>query len=349
MRFCLLLLAGFAACVLSGCRNSQPADLSLPSAGSITGAWTAAEYVRNEPAVKEVRPWTNSYGDGLVIRTEHYQLYTTLLEPLMLRQVPAFLEAAYQAYQSQLPQPLPSSRPLEVYLFATRNQWEHFTHRTMGSDTEVYLRIQRGAYTANGICVAYNIGRKQTFAVIGHEGWHQFNQRLFAYRLPSWLDEGIATLFETCQYTQGRFVFEPQRNLMRLGSLKKSMQQNQLIPLPQLIVLNPGQVLSNHGEDSAVVSFYAQNYALVRFLREYDYGIRLRNYHALLLGGANGTWPLNGDLTALAADRPRPLTVRWNTLVAPALFDYYIEPDMKTLEKEYREFCARIVYRVQIK
>lgn len=334
---------------LAGCQESLKPVSSAPSSAPINGTLAAAGYIRNEPAVKDVQLWNNPYGDGLAVRTEHYTLYTTLLEPLMLRQFPAFLEAAYRAYQSQLPQPLAAGRPLEVYLFATRSQWEHFTHHTMGAEAEVYLRIQRGAYTANGICVAYNIGRKQTFSVVGHEGWHQFNQRLFTYRLPSWLDEGIATLFETCRYSQGRFEFEPQRNLMRLGSLKKTIQQNHLIPLRQLIVLNPGQVLSRHGEDSAVIAFYAQNYALVRFLREYNYGIRLRQYHAMLLGGANGTWPLEGDFAALAADRTRPLTVRWNTLVAPALFNHYIEPDMEALEKEYRTFCARIVYRVRIK
>jgi hypothetical protein len=345
----LSIIVVFVLFTLAGCQDAVRTRPASSSPATLNAVQTTADYIRNEPAVKEVQPWTNSYGNGLEVSTEHYLLRTTLLEPLMLRQMPAFLEAAYEAYQSQLPQPLPSARPLEVYLFATRNQWEHFTHYTMGDDAEVYLRIQRGAYTANGICVAYNIGRKQTFSVIGHEGWHQFNQRLFTYRLPSWLDEGIATLFETCRYSQGRFLFEPQRNLMRLGSLKETMRHNQLIPLRQLIVLNPGQVLNGHGEDSAVIAFYAQNYALVRFLREYNYGVRLRDYHAMLLGGANGTWPLNGDLASMAADRTRPLTVGWNTMVAPALFAHYIELDMDALEEEYRTFCARIVYRVRMK
>ncbi|MHC4906056.1 MAG: hypothetical protein ACYTEN_09575 [Planctomycetota bacterium] len=315
----------------------------------LNGSRRMADYIRNEPAVKNVTHWKDSHIDGLIIQTEHYKLYTTLLEPLMLRQMPAFLESAYNAYQSQLPEPISSGRPLEVYLFDTRGQWEAFTRSFAGSDSDVYLQIQRGAYTLNGIIVAYNIGRKQTFSVVGHEGWHQFNQRLFVYRLPSWLDEGIATLFETCSYTQGRFVFEPSRNLMRLGSLKETMQLNRMIPLRQLIVLNPGQVLNRHGEDSAAVAFYAQNYALVRFLREYKYGIRLRKYHAMLLGGANGTWPLQNDFAAIAADRTRPLTVGWNMQVSPALFAYYIDPDINALEAQYQDFCRKLVYHVQLK
>ena len=267
----------------------------------------------------------------------------------MLRQLPAFLESAYKAYQSQLPRTLNKTQPLEVYLFKTRSQWEQFTRDTAGADAEVYLKIQRGAYTLNGIVVAYNIGRKQTFSVIGHEGWHQFNQRLFVYRLPSWLDEGIATLFETCRYSQGQFLFEPSRNLMRLGSLKGTIQRRQLIPLRQLIVLNPGQVLSDHSNDAAVVAFYAQNYALVRFLREYRYGVHLRKYHSLLLGGADGSWPVPEPLALLAADRTRPLTVGWNMQISPILFTHYIGPDIGQLEKPYREFCRKIVYHVRLK
>ncbi len=308
-----------------------------------------AVYMRAEPAVKEAQVWKNSYGPGLTIQTSNYTVHTTLLEPLMLRQLPAFLESAYKAYQSQLPRPLDKTRPLEVYLFDTRDQWEQFTRDTAGADAAVYLKIQRGAYTLNGIVVAYNIGRKQTFSVIGHEGWHQFNQRLFVYRLPSWLDEGVATLFETCRYWQGQFLFEPGRTLMRLGSLKETIQRRQLIPLRQLIVLNPGQVLSDHGSDDAVVAFYAQNYALVRFLREYRYGIYLRKYHSLLLGGADGSWPVPEPLASLAADRTRPLTVGWNTQISPILFTHYIESDIDQLEKAYREFCGKIVYHVRLK
>jgi len=343
------LIAGLTFCFLVGCQKSKPVGVSNGSADALDGPHQMAVYMRAEPAVKEAQVWKNGYGPGLTIQTKNYTVYTTLLEPLMLRQLPAFLESAYKAYQSQLPRTLNKTQPLVVYLFKTRDQWEQFTRKTAGPDAEIYLKIQRGAYTLNGIVVVYNIGRKQTFSVIGHEGWHQFNQRLFAYRLPSWLDEGIATLFETCRYRQGQFLFEPSRNLMRLGLLKETIRRRQLIPLRQLIVLNPGQVFSVHGSDDAVVAFYAQNYALVRFLREYRYGIYLRNYHSLLLGGADGSWPVPQNLASLAADRTRPLTVGWNTQISPILFTHYIESDVDRIEKEYRDFCGKIVYHVRLK
>ena len=336
-----------AAVMLCGCQESP---VAAPTVQPMTGrVGSFADYVRNEPAVRDVQVWDNPYGDGLAIDTKHYRIFTTLLEPLMLRQVPAYMEAAFGAYQSQLPSAIETTRQFEVYLFATRDQWERFTRDFVGDDAELYLKIQKGAYTAKGVCVAYNIGRKQTFSVMGHEGWHQFNQHLFAYRLPSWLDEGIATLFETCRYDKGRFVFEPGQNWMRLGALKQTMVRGQMIPLRQLIALNPGQVVGHNGTDDAVIAFYAQNYALVRFLREHNYGIRLARYHALMLGGAAGTWPLKDEYTALAADRTRALTVGWNMTVAPTLFAYYIDPDIERLEAEYRTFCRKITHRVSFK
>lgn len=341
---CWLLFAAGLLC-LCGCRQAASSSARLP-VSRLDSPQSIADYLEHQPAVRSVQVWQSDEVQGLIIQTDHYILRTTLLEPLMLRQIPAFLEAACWACQSQLPQPLSISRPMEVYLFDSRGQWEQFTQRFAGPDAAVYLKIQRGAYTLNGIIAAYNIGRKQTFSVLGHEVWHQFNQQLFAYRLPSWLDEGIAALFETCRYTQGRFVFEPQYNMMRLASLKETVQRGNLIPLASLIILNPGQVLD--GSDDGIGAFYAQNYALVRFLREYNYGIYLRRYHTLLLGAVNGTWPLPPEAAALAADRSRALTVGWNMQVSPTLFNFYIE-DAQKLDADYRDFCRKIVYSVRLK
>ena len=336
------------ACVLvcmAGC-----ADSAKQSAGAgLQDPNTLAAYLRQEPSVRQVGRWDNPYGPGLVVSTTHYRLYTTHLEPLTLRQMPSFLESAFRAYQSQLPQPLPSPEPFVVYLFGTRGQWEAFTRATTGADAEVYLKIQAAAYAVNGQCVAYDIGRRQTFSVLGHEGWHQFNQRLFVYRLPSWLDEGVATLFETCRYEQGRFIFNPATNLMRLGGLKQTQLAGRLIPLEPLILLSPGQILDGYGGDpNGASAFYAQVYALVRFLREERYGVRLRAYHALLLGAAHGDWPLEPTLLNAAADRRIPLTVGWNRQVSLELFAYYFGQDKMTLDAEYQAFCQKITYRVRL-
>jgi hypothetical protein len=335
---------------------SSAADINTPAGMSA--------YLKNQklPPLKAVDLWESQFGTGLKLTTAHYEIYTTLLEPLMLSQVPGFVESAYHGYQNQLPKPIETSTPFTVYLFASRQQWETFTIGFTGPQAPMYLKIKAGAYYLNGACVAYNIGLERTFSSIGHEGWHQFNSRLFKYRLPSWLDEGIAMQFEIAEYEGGFFTFNSERNGYRLGPLKRTLLKNNVIPLNALIKLNPGEVV-NEGDD-AVAAFYSQAYALVRFLREDDYGRRFPQYQKLLFDGLNGQWPLTERDVRIAADRNIPITVGWNRDVGKMLFEHYIidqEPAVKKIEsgledttfekieKKYLIFCRKIVYYVPVK
>lgn len=336
---------------LSGCLEGDKIEtIKTGEARRIDTCAGMIEYLerQNLPALKSVQVWRNEYGPGLKLTTAHYEIFTTLLEPLMLSQVPGFMESAYRGYNSQLPEPITTTAKFTIYLFAKRQQWEDFTKTFTGPQAWLYCKIKAGAYYLNGACVAYNIGRERTFSVLGHEGWHQFNSRHFKYRLPSWLDEGIATLFETSRYDRGLFYFEPARNMYRLGALKMTLIKDKMIPLKKLITMNPGEVLATDQAD-AVMAFYSQSYALVRFLREENYGRRLGNYHQLLLGGLKGKWPLDKASKRVAADRNIPLTVRWNRTVGLQLFEQYIGDDFYGIEQEYIAFCRKIVYHVYFK
>src|SRR4030042_1251901 len=116
------------------------------------------------------------------------------------------IEAAYKAYNLQLPEPIETKTEFTIYLFADRRQWEDFTNNFAGEQAEIFRLIKAGAYCHNGTCVAYDIGSERTFSVLAHEGWHQFSSRHFKFRLPSWLDEGVAMLFETQAAGDGTFV-----------------------------------------------------------------------------------------------------------------------------------------------
>jgi hypothetical protein len=302
---------------------------------------------RRLPALKSVKVWQNEYGPGLKLTTEHYEILTTLLEPLMLSEVPGFMESAYRGYNDQLPEPIETVTKFKVYLFAERGQWEKFTRDFTGPQSVMYLKIKAGAYYLNDACVAYNIGRERTFAVLGHEGWHQFNKKHFQFRLPSWLDEGVAMLFETGKNEGGLFYFEPAKNMYQLGSLKKTLMDNKMIPLRQLIAMDPGEAVL--GGDAAVTAFYGQSYALVRFLREENYGKRLGQYHQLMMDGLKGRWPLDEMGRRIATDRNIPMTTGWNSEVGSMLFTHYIGSDIGKLEDEYVAFCRKIVYHVYFK
>ena len=251
----------------------------------------------------------------------------------------------FEGYQSQLPEPVEADGKFDIYVFATRAQWDAYTKQLVGSAAAVYLKIKAGAYYFDGKCVAYNIGLSRTASVLGHEGWHQFNNKCFAYRLPSWLDEGIATLFESPVYENGRWKFSTDRNMGRLGSLKFVMLKGKSIPIRELIAFNPGQAIMDG--DEAIMGFYAQSYAMVRFLREDDYGLRLGNYHQMLLGALNGTWSADENLRQMA-DKAEPMTTTWNSYMATKLFNRYIGSDFYSLEKQYKIFCGKITYRVRV-
>ncbi len=302
------------------------------------------EYLRqqNPSDLKAVEVWNNQYGPGLKLTTAHYEIFTTFLDPLLLRHSPEFIESAYKAYNRQLPEPIETRAKFTIYLFADRRQWEDFTNNFTGEQAEIFRRIKAGAYCHNGVCVAYDIGSERTFSVLAHEGWHQFSSRHFKFRLPSWLDEGVAMLFETQGIENGTFGFEPAENAYRLGVLKKTMSKGKMLPLRDLIATTPGDVLATD-QTEAVIGFYSQSYALIRFLREADDGERLDDYRRLLADGLRGDWPLDEASKKIASDRNIPRNILWNHFVSMVLFREYIGDDYESVEKEYLAFCRQIV------
>jgi hypothetical protein len=206
----------------------------------------------------------------------------------------------------------------------------------------MFCKIKAGAYYHKGACVVYDIGIERTFSALAHEGWHQFNGRCFKFRLPSWLDEGIAMLFETHANNNGLFFFQPSENMYRLDGLRKTMINNKMIPIQELIAMNPGDVLATN-QTKEVMAFYSQSYALVRFLQEAGYGRWRGMYRRLLLDGLTGDWALDETNKKIATDRNVPKTVLWNRVVGRGLFEDYVTDDFKQIEKEYITFCRQIV------
>jgi len=132
------------------------------------------------------------------------------------------------------------------------------------------------------------------------------------------------------------------QNAYRLNALKKTMSKNKMLPLRNLIATTPGDVLATD-QTEAVMGFYSQSYALIRFLRESGGGERLGDYRRLLADGLHGDWPLDEVSKKIAADRNIPRNILWNHLVSLVLFHEYIGDDYEPVEKEYLAFCRRIV------
>lgn len=334
-----------------GCEVNEPAAESEDEG--------VARFLRGLPNVRGLADWelpgfiTEREPGGLQITTQHYEIYTTVQDPLILRQMPMLLESAFRKYVQPVNSEVELEERLVIYFFETRGQWDDFTRHWAGRDAGMYLQIQSGAYYLNGACVSYHIGRDADFSVLAHEGWHQFGTELFAYRLPAWLDEGLATNFEAQQWGRNTVDFVPRINGGRLWALREGLTRGEIFRLGELLELEPGGVLTHGGrlhgieDQPRIATYYAQVYALVRFLREYDYGRYLLRYRALLEGGYNGSWPLSEADGLEARQRDRNPTRGWNRRVGPLVFERYIGP-VEEIEEQYLNFCVEIASTVRV-
>ena len=149
-------------------------------------------------------------------------------------------------------------------------------------------------------------------------------------------------LFEAQSSEDGSFDFQPADNTYRLNALKKTLEGGGMITLDELIGTTPGDVLATD-QTEAVMAFYSQSYALVRFLREADSGRRLADYHRLLADGLRGHWPLDSASRTIAQDRTIQRNTLWNHVAGLVLFEEYVGDDYDQIEAEYLAFCRKIV------
>lgn len=342
--YCLWLLGGVTGCQTSTTTsvesaidyNQQRIDLllDLPTITAVQ-SWEMPAYIQ-EPT------------EALIFETRHYRFFSTLEDPLILRQIPVFMEAAFNTYQKFPGKMQPLESKLEIYIFGRRSQWEDFTRHLAGSSAELYLKNRSGAYYLNDVCVAYHLGRQSDFSILAHEGWHQFSDRHFTYRLPAWLDEGLATQFEAFQWNKGKVTFKPSLNGSRLAALRQGLEQNRYIGLSEMVRSDAGRMLAHSDTGSSnpqALTYYAQLYALIRFLREENYGQRYPQLRRILHHGYLGRhWPITEAQRqeALQAHQNRS----WNAQVGQRLFQAYIAGDLDAIEPAYQAFCRKIVTRL---
>ena len=227
--------------------------------------WTSSE-ASHTPELPEGTPWNFEGVDGRIIQTPHYSIYTTATDALLLEKLPTFLEDAYQNYSAFLPSAVADEKPLDIYLFARRSEWESYTRQNAGAFAKTYLKIRSGGYSHDSTCVAYLLDRYHTLGVLAHEGFHQFSARRLGHRIPAWMEEGLACNFEAHFWKAGKPVFTPDLNEFRISALRKALQNDSLFPLPELLAMQAGDAVDLPPKKTA--TFYAQAWALTRFLQE---------------------------------------------------------------------------------
>lgn len=329
-------LAAFAGCGTTSSTNRDRSDGR--TARSTATATISPGATGPAPAPITTQVWTFGEAQGRLIQTPSYRILTTDQSPLVADRMPAFLESALATYRTMLgplPEPL---APLDVYLMATRPQWESLTRQTAGPRADIYLRIQRGGYSENGRAVFYNIGPRDTFAIAGHEGWHQYTQATFREALPIWLEEGIAVSMEGFRWTPGGDtpIFLPWSNLERYDRLRELVAAGRISPLEDLLDQRPQDLLRDSG--LATLDYYAQVWALSQFLREGENGAHRAGLERMVRDAAEGN--LAARLASHASPRETRAAMLSRTGQAP--FRAYFG-DVADASRAFEQYVRRAV------
>ena len=287
------------------------------------GEWTSSQ-ASHVPLAPESEPWTSGAVEGRIIEVPHFRIYTTVQDDLLLEKLPIFLETAHKQYTAFLPESGPDEKPLEIYLFNHRLEWETYTRENMGPSAEKYLKITAGGYSYNGISVAYLLERYHTFGILAHEGFHQFADSRLEHRIPAWMEEGLGCNFESHFWRAGRPEFAPDLNEFRLKALRKALTRDSLFPLPEILAMDAGQAVAMPAEKTA--TFYAQSWALTRFLQEGQNGKYRQAFRLMLSDAADGA-------NLQSKDR------------AVEIFESYFQDDIETIAPDFVRFASLLADR----
>ncbi len=334
------LLLGVCLAALASCTprpGGSPAAISDPAPAP---APRVAAPAPAAPVILSTELWSFEDREGLLVRTPSYRLFTTTTRYALAERIPHFLEQALVHYTTSitdLPRP---TGVMETYLMANRPQWTRVTQRVMGRDAEIYLRIPRGGFSAEGRAILYEIGPRDTFAIAAHEGWHQYTQTAFRSPLPVSFEEGLATFMEGFRWgDQERTVprFLPWANLERYEKLRRAHASGDLIPLDRLQQTAPQDII---GEDpDKALIYYAQVWAMIHFLNEGENGRFRPAFRQLLSDAASGE--LGRKIRRELG--PRASSVYATRRSGVDLFALYFGQDAPSLDASYRAFIARAV------
>lgn len=329
----------------NGAFSAEPVEVHV----STVGLERTADAQQRQSVHYTVTPWRFAAYPGQLLKTPNFHIYTTVEIEDFVEQLPLFYELALAHYTTvlgELPQP---DNILETYLFHDRRQWQAKTKQMLPNQSNIFSMLGRGGFTTRGIAVLYYIDwrnsrtSRDTFAIAAHEGWHQYTQQTFKHHLPVWLEEGLATYMESFSLAHdGTPQFRPWTNRERRMALARAARDEALIPLKELLQRSPQSFLET-GRDR-LLSYYAQVWALTRFLVEYDEGRYRKGLEEVLQDAAHGR--LTGRLMgseAIGSGRRRGVAM--TSRVGPWIILEYMNRDLDEFEAQYLEFVQSLTSR----
>jgi hypothetical protein len=316
-----VLVAAFVF-ALAGCQAERPA----------LGRWEGPQLL----STSSVEAWSFQGKPARRIKSKHYVIYTTIDDEEVLELLPQVMEGALAQYRKVAPGTSGSAAPMECFIFDKRPEWEAFTRQYTGAEASIYLQIRRGGYAVGDRYVAYYIGRYPTASVAAHEGWHQYVARHFVGRLPPFVEEGLACMFEGIGWRNEQL---PRWNLsinqVRVQALRKAAESKRLWPLEKVVAMHAGEVVEENGEK--VDAFYAQAWCFAKFLYESEDGRFRPNLQKWLADTASGN-VFDPTGTHRRARGP------WNRNGVKPMIEHYLGLDFATVERLYHAYLQKVAF-----
>ena len=293
-RACIAVLTASICLLLAGCSSAPVQESSSRS----TGTWTHPTASMGLPSMGESEDdWPSMTEDWIFMgvpgehtRTPHFEIYTTLGNERLQEYLPTFYETVLEEYMTRFGDLPPPPKRMDSYIFGDQRQWKNKTRMVLPEMSGSFEGLGRGGFSIDGMAVLYDIDKykwdRDTLALAAHEGWHQYAQVTFEHQLPPWLDEGIATIFEGFRFRRGELYFSPSLNRERRYRLREAIRTQKLIPLKELIDSDPHDALAEG--KSKLLTYYAQAWALGRFLSEGEDGRYREALENVLLLNARG-------------------------------------------------------------
>jgi len=204
-----------------------------------------------------------------------------------------------------------------VLVFATRDEYDSFLQEFRLGRPKNSIGLYVGSLRL--LLITDEGNPDDTGGVLFHEACHQFVRR-YLKDAPPWLNEGLATYFDSARGLQGRLKLEPDRSRWRL--CRKAINAGCALSVDEVLLATSTQFhdstpvrLSDYHGLARENLFYAQSYTLVHLLLSRPDGReRLRGYIRAL---AKAPAPKGAAITNefFGPDARAALAQRWTEYV----------------------------------
>jgi hypothetical protein len=198
--------------------------------------------------------------------SQHYTILTNL-EREEAAPFGRHMDAVFQEYSQRFSSfKSRKQEAMPLYLFRTQGQYLDFLDKygINAANTGGMFFVQRDV---QGLAT-WTQGKplSQTFAVLQHEGFHQFAFNYIGPDLPIWVNEGIAQYFEDGILVNGKMYLGLAHG-RRIASVKSALKEDRTIDFDRLLSMPDKEwhaaITANRAEASLL---YDQSWSIVYFL-----------------------------------------------------------------------------------